>query len=247
MQVQEGKKEVEDLKMALEEKRAEDEEKMKESQEKTKELEELKAAIDKKEEEIEKRDKELEEVKSELDELNKCLEEKSKEADESMVKYCNLMVQVHKLEETNDALTTRLEHIANSQRANAANTQPSSTDGTLRRRSGRKSSSKHQEEKMEENMPPQTPQRSPQGSSTGKRGHRDISDKDGAQEALHNLTKKIKANATMTPKLRTEQEDEEFKPEGLPELVQKGSCWVVNYYNTKQDTCVFFSMLVCDF
>lgn len=228
MQVQQRKKEVEDLKTALEEKV---EEKMKESQDKTKELEALKAALKGKEEEIAKKDKELEEVKSELDDLNKCLEEKSREADESMDKYCNLMVQVHKLEEANDALATRLEHITNSRRANEANTQSSSTDGTHRRRSARKSSSKHQEEKMDENMAPQTPQRSPPGSSSGKRGHRDISDKDSAWEALHNLTKKIKANVVTTPKLRTEQEDEEFRPEGLPELVKRGLCWVVMYCN----------------
>lgn len=229
MQVQERKKEVEDLNTALEEKRTELEETMKESQEQTKELEELKAALIGKEEEMEKREKELEELKSELEELNKCLEEKSREADESMDKYCNLIVQVHKLEEANEALTTRLEHITSSQHANEANTQSSSTDSTHRRRSARKSSSKHQEEKVDENMAPQTPQslRSPPGSSPGKRGHHDISDKDGAWEALHNLTKKIKANVVTTPKVKTERDDEEFRPEGLPELVKKGSCWVI--------------------
>lgn len=225
MQVQEKKKEVEALKTALEEKRTMVEEKMKESREKNKELEELKAALNGKEEEIAKKDEELEQVKSELDDLNKCLEEKSREADDSMDKYCNLMVQVHKLEEANDALMTRLEHITNSQHANEANTQSSSTDGSHRRRTARKSSSKYREEKTDENTAPQTPQilMSPLGSSSGKRGHRDISDKDCAWEALHNLTKKIKANVVTTPKLRTEQVDEEFRPEGLPELVKRGS------------------------
>uniref|UniRef100_A0A3Q0RL32 Centromere protein F n=1 Tax=Amphilophus citrinellus TaxID=61819 RepID=A0A3Q0RL32_AMPCI len=161
--------------------------------------------------------KTAEETKSELDEVNKLLEEKSKEADESMEKYCSLMVEVHKLEETNDALKTRLDQI--SQRANDSH--PSSTEG--RRRSGRKSSARHQEEKMDdntENTAPSTTQGSPL--SSGKRGHREISNKDSAQEALHNLTKRIKASAMTTPKSRAEQEDEEFRPEGLPELVQRG-------------------------
>lgn len=219
MEAEERKKEVEDLKTALQQKRTE-------AEENTKQVEELKAALDGRKRELEERNGELEEMKSELDELNKLLEEKSRETDESMDKYCSLMVQVHKLEETNDALTTRLERLTASQPANETTVHSSSTDAARRRRSARKSSSKPQEEKLDdntENMAPSTPQRS----SPGKRGHRDIGDKESAQEALHNLTKKIKANAMTTPKPRAEQEDEEFRPEGLPELVQRGTCWVV--------------------
>lgn len=224
-EAEERKNEIETLKSALEKKITEAEERLRESQEKNKEVKELKAALEGKRKEIEEKDRELEEMKSELDELNKVLEEKSAEADESMEKYCNLMVKVHKLEETNDGLKTRLEQITTSQRANEANHHASSTDS--RRRSVRKSASKHQEEKMDdntENMAPSTTQRSPQG----KRAHQDISHKDSVQEALHNLTKKIKANNMATPKQRAEQEDEEFRPEGLPELVQKGWCWVAS-------------------
>lgn len=218
MEAEERKKEVEDLKSALQQKRTE-------AEEHTKEVDDLKAALEGRKKELEERNGELEEMKSELNELNNLVEEKSREADESIDKYCSLMVKVHKLEETNDALTTRLEQLSASQHANKDNVHSSSGDGTRHRRSARKSSSKNQEEQLEdntENMAPSTPLRSPQGSSSGKRGHRDISDKDSAQEALHNLTKKIKANAVTTPKPRSEQEDEEFRPEGLPELVQKG-------------------------
>lgn len=223
VEAEKRKKEVEDLETALQQKRVE-------AEEKTKEVEELEAALDGRKKELEERNGELEAMKSELDELNKLLEEKSSEADESIEKYCSLMVKVHKLEETNDALTTRLEQLTASQHANETNIHSSSTDGTHRRRSGRKSSSKLQEEKLDdntENMAPSTPQRSPQGSSSVKRAHRDISNKDSAQEALHNLTKKIKASTATTPKPRTEQEEEEFRPEGLPELVQRGTCWLV--------------------
>lgn len=201
---------MEDLKSALQQKKTE--------------AEELKAALDGRKKQLEEKNGELEEVKSELTELNNILEEKSREADESMEKYCNLMVKVHKLEETNDALSTRLEQLSASQHTNNNNGHSNSSDGTQHRRSARRSSSRHQGDNSE-NMTPLTPLiplKSPQGSSSGKRGHRDISDKDGAQEALHNLTKKIKANAVTTPKARLEQEDEEFRPEGLPELVQKG-------------------------
>lgn len=230
MDAEKRKKEVDDLKTALQQKKMEAEEKTIESQQKTKEVEELEAALDGRKKELEERNGELEVMKSELDELNKLLEEKSSEADESIDKYCGLMVKVHKLEETNDALTIQLEQLTASQRANEANIPSSNTEVTRRRRSGRISSSKHLQEKLDdntENMAPSTPQRSPQGSSSGKRGHRDISSKDSAQEALHNLTKKLKANAVTTPKPRTEQEGEEFKPEGLPELVQRGTSWLV--------------------
>lgn len=220
-QAEERKKELKDLKTtALEERRLE-------AEEKNKEMEDLKAALDGKKAELEERSKELEEMKSELQELNQLVEEKSRETDESMDKYCNLMVEFHKLEETNDALTTRLEQITASKHTHEASVPSSSSDS--RRRSARKSVSKHQEMKLDdntENMAPSTPQRSPPGSASGKRGHREISDKDSAQEALHNLTKKIRAHAVTTPKPKTQQEDDEFRPEGLPELVQRGTCWI---------------------
>lgn len=213
------KEEVENLKSALEQKMTEAEERLMASQEKDQEVNKLSAALDGKRKELEEKVKELEEMKTELEEVNKLLEEKSKEADESMEKYCSLMLEVHKLEKTNEALKTRLELIGASQNANDSHS--SSTEG--RQRSGRKSSTRHQEIKIDdntENIAPSTTQRSPPGS--GKRGHCEISTRDSAQEALHNVTKRIKANATTTPKSRPEQEDEEFRPEGLPELVQRG-------------------------
>lgn len=219
MEAEEREKKVEDLQSALHQKRTE-------AEEHSKEVEELKAALEGRKKELEERNRELEELRSDLKELNELVEEKSREADESMDKYCSLMVKVHKLEETNDALTTRLKQPSASQHAPKDNVRGGSADGTQRRRSARKSSSRNQEVIQEddaENVAPSTPQRSPHGSSSGKRGHRDISDKDSAQEALHNLTKKIKAHAVTTPRATSEQNDEEFRPEGLPELVQKGN------------------------
>ena len=73
----------------------------------------------------------------------------------------------------------------------------------------------------------------------GKRGCGAIAASDNsstpfkAQEALLNAAKRIKATATM-PKPGSEQEVEEFRPEGLPELVQRGetggnSVWIMGY------------------
>lgn len=216
-EVEERKKELEDMKTALQQKRTNIEEHIKK-------VDELNAALDERKKELEERNVELEKMKSELNELNSLLEEKTREADESMDKYCSLMVQVHKLEETNEALTTQLEQVSVSQHANNSKVRSSSSGGggTPRRRSTRKSCSKYLGEKLDddaENMAPSSPLRS----TSGKRGHRDISDKDGAQEALRILTKKIKANTVTTPKPKSEQEDDEFRPEGLPELVQKGN------------------------
>lgn len=194
-------KQVEDLKAGLQQRRAE-------AEQSGRKMEELGAALEARKRELEEKNGELERMRSELEELNGLLEEKSREADESVEKYCTLMVEVHKLEEANDALTTRLEQLANN---------------AQHRRSARKSPSKRQGGNAEddtENVAPSTPRASP--SSSGKRSHRDIGERDGVQEALHNLTKKIKANVATTPRPRPEQEDEEFRPEGLPELVRRG-------------------------
>ncbi|MEQ2197660.1 hypothetical protein XENOCAPTIV_001685, partial [Xenoophorus captivus] len=219
LRAEDRKKEVEELMSALKKMKTEAEEREQEFIDKDKEVKDLTAALEGMKKKMEEKERELEEIGQELDKVNTLLEEKSTEADESMEKYCSLMVKVHKLEESNDALKSRLEQATANQHANEAKI-PSETC----RRSARKSSSKHQEEKTNENtenvVPTATPS-SPQGSSPGKRGHNEISDRDSAQEALHNLTKKLKANA-MTPRARGEQEDEEFRPEGLSDLVQKG-------------------------
>lgn len=164
--------------------------------ERQKEVEGLKTAL-------EEKDKEVEELRGELQEVSQRLEETRGEADDSMNKYCSLMVQVHRLEEANEALSTRLAHVT------AASSRPP----------GRKSS--RSQGANSENKAPTTPPRSPQGSSPGKRAHAHISDREGAQEALHDLTKKLRAKAEATPRPRPEANDQ-FRPEGLPELVQKG-------------------------
>lgn len=102
---------MEDLKIVLQQKKNEVEEQ-------TKEADELKATLSGREEELMERNRDLQELKNELTKLKNILEVKNMEAHESIDKYCNLMVQVHKLEETNAALTTRLEQLSASQNAN---------------------------------------------------------------------------------------------------------------------------------
>lgn len=190
----------------------------------TKEVNELKAALSGREEELMERNGELRELKNELTELKNILELKSMEADESMDKYCNLMVQVHKLEDTNAVLTTRLEQLSASQNANNGKVV---SDCVQHQRVTRKSAIKPREENLavgNENTAPSTPLKIPQGS---KRGHSDLSEKARHLTDL-DLTKKIKTNLVNTAQEQTDQEDEDFRPEGLPELVQKGAL-VHNY------------------
>ncbi|CAL9701706.1 unnamed protein product [Knipowitschia caucasica] len=202
MEAEESEKLVQSLKASLQLKTSE-------AQQCNETLDGVKKELDLTKKELDTTKQELEETKIELNQLNIVVEEKSQEADESMDKYCTLMIQVHKLEEANDVLTTRLEQITNKQTHNA--------DGV--RRSSRKSASKLHSTENSENIP-SSPLRSPPG--RGKRGHCDVTNKDTAQEALHNLTKKLRATAVTTPKPKAQQDDEEFRPEGLPELVQRG-------------------------
>lgn len=213
------------------------------------ELKELKKALEERSEEVQElsktlaeRSRELEAQKrsseSELEELTEALEERSREVDESMDKYCSLMVRVHKLEETNDTLETRLERLVtqttSSTANNASNTANNASNKTPRRKSGRRSASRAQEALIplgpaETDSENTVPAGQGQG-SLGKRGCGVLAASDNsntpfkAQEALLNTAKRIKATAT-TPKPGSRQEEEEFRPEGLPELVQRGETW----------------------
>ncbi|XDV43416.1 hypothetical protein PO909_011900 [Leuciscus waleckii] len=137
-------------------------------------------------------------LQEELQELKEALEEKSLEADDNMDRYCSLMVKVHKLEETNESLKNQLKQMSTQKKT------PKS------RRSLRSEKSD-----MENNKPVEDTKSAP----AGKRQRAEDDTPSKAQEALHSITKRLKA-AAATPKAT--QDDEDYRPEGLPELVQKG-------------------------
>lgn len=140
-------------------------------------------------------------LQEDLQELREALEEKSREADESMDRYCSLMVKVHKLEETNESLKNQVKQLT---------AQAKTSKG---RRSLRSEKSDLENSKPTDSMPAVKRQR---GDDTPNK----------AQEALHNIAKRLKA-AAATPKAA--QNDEDFRPEGLPELVQRGE----KYYHSQ--------------
>lgn len=149
-------------------------------------------------------------LQEELQELKEALEEKSREADESMDRYCSLMVKVHKLEETNESLKNQLKQLS-------IQTKTPKTRRSLRSEKSDLENSKPVEDKA--NVP------------GGKRPRAVDDTPNKAQEALHSITKRLKAAAT-TPKATLDVDDEDFRPEGLPELVQKGerlSQFVIRY------------------
>ncbi|XP_043118826.1 centromere protein F [Puntigrus tetrazona] len=138
-------------------------------------------------------------LQEELQELKEALEEKSREADDSMDRYCSLMVKVHKLEETNETLKNQLKQLSTQTKTPKTRRSPRSENTDLE-------NSKPVADKA--NLP------------AGKRQRAADDTPNKAQEALHSITKRLKA-AAATPKATLEV-DEDFKPEGLPELVQKG-------------------------
>lgn len=115
-----------------------------------------------------------------------------------MDRYCSLMVKVHKLEETNESLKSQVKQLS------------TQTKTPKSRRSLRSEKSD-----MENNKPVEDTKSVP----AGKRQRAADDTPSKAQEALHSITKRLKA-AAATPKAT--QDDEDFRPEGLPELVQKG-------------------------
>uniref|UniRef100_A0A8C2DDT8 Centromere protein F n=1 Tax=Cyprinus carpio TaxID=7962 RepID=A0A8C2DDT8_CYPCA len=137
-------------------------------------------------------------LQEELQDLKEALEEKSREADESMDRYCNLMVRVHKLEETNESLKNQLKQLS-------TQTKTAKNRRSLRSEKSDLENSKPVEDKA--NVP------------AGKRLRAADDTPNKAQEALHSITKRLKA-AAATPKATLD--DEDFRPERLPQLVQKG-------------------------
>ncbi|MBN3313186.1 CENPF protein, partial [Atractosteus spatula] len=110
-------------------------------------------------------------LQSEIQELKEALDEKSKEADESMEKYCNIMISLHKLEEANEILENKLALMSS------------------------------------QVLP--------------LKGAEEETDPAKAQEHLSS-SKRVCGQVNPQTAQRTEEEDDEFRLEGLPEVVRKG-------------------------
>ncbi|XP_031436037.1 centromere protein F isoform X2 [Clupea harengus] len=146
----------------------------------------------------------VDDQKAELEELREALEEKTKEADDSMDRYCSLMVKVHKLEEANESLQNKVKQLT------------SQTSASKARKSTSASTQSEDKSSNVENTRPEA-REDPEGHASAKRSRALAETPVKAQEALQNLAKRLKAGATPQPRLR-----EEFSPEGLPDRVMKG-------------------------
>nr|DBA27257.1 TPA: hypothetical protein GDO54_011421 [Pyxicephalus adspersus] len=149
-------------------------------------------------------DSSADDLLSELEELKQCLEEKTQEADDNIEKYCNLMIKTHRLEESNDYLKKQVDFLNSRLKEfevkEKPECQPSASDKPLpeaenKRRKSRRSS--------------QGPRK-----QTNKR-QRDMDNTGSAPTTPQCVTKKVKKTSGTL-------EEEEFEPEGLPEVVKKG-------------------------
>ncbi|XP_069624602.1 centromere protein F isoform X2 [Ranitomeya imitator] len=137
---------------------------------------------------------------SEIEELKQCLEEKTLEADETVEKYCNLMIQTHKLEDSNETLQRQVNLLRSRLQELEAKKEvlesPSSEGAEMEAKNPRKS------------------ERSTQGKQRGKR--RRESENTGHNPSTPQVvTKRVK-------KAGDRKVEEQFEPEGLPEVVKKG-------------------------
>ncbi|XP_028825308.1 centromere protein F-like [Denticeps clupeoides] len=142
----------------------------------------------------------IEELKAEMKDLKEAMEEKSKEADDSMDRCCSLMVKVHKLEELNETLQNRVKQLSSQE-----------TPATSRRSATGKSTGKKNSPSSKEET---------EGPLSGKRQRSAVETPVRAQEALQSLAKRLRAGATPQP--HTNNDDDDFRPEGLPDRVMKG-------------------------
>ncbi|XP_075123178.1 centromere protein F [Leptodactylus fuscus] len=139
---------------------------------------------------------------SEIEELKQCLEEKTEEADESVEKYCNLMIKTHKLEDTNETLKKQLEVL--STRLKELKTKKEATEPQT----------SQPEVEAEEAKKRRKSRRSTQGKQAGKR-RRESGNMGQTPSTPQALTKRVKKTASRSL-------EEEYEPEGLPEIVKKG-------------------------
>ncbi|XP_018118078.1 centromere protein F isoform X2 [Xenopus laevis] len=147
-----------------------------------------------------------EDLLTEIEELKQWLEEKTLEADESVEKYCTLMIKSHKLEEDNDTLKKQLDFLSSKlKQLETSKEVPPPPHGS-------------------DHPPPQSMDR-PGGNHCKRRREQDVTlDKDEPQSPTpQGLPKRVRKSVSRTvPHPRSTEEERDFQPDGLPEVVQKG-------------------------
>ncbi|XP_063775154.1 centromere protein F [Pseudophryne corroboree] len=145
-------------------------------------------------------------------ELKQCLEEKTLEADESVEKYCNLLIKTHKLEDTNDALTKQVTFLTSRLReaeCKQEDSTPSPASAVPISKSSRRGGKGRRSTQGPENTAPGP------GKQANKR-QRESDDPGHTPTTPQCVTKKVRKTGTNTA------QEEKFEPEGLPEVVRKG-------------------------
>ncbi|XP_041108642.1 centromere protein F [Polyodon spathula] len=174
----------------------------------------LQKEIEQKDDCLKGSDSNVEELQSKLEELKEALEEKTKEADDSMEKYCSMMINLHKLEETNEMLKNRVALLC-SQVLPPKQDEPASA------------AQHNNDPKLVDNVKPLEKISSPRVQSrlSTKRQRASENGKNENQfksDGIEGDKKRIKAYVTPTVAHRSTTDDVEFQPEGLPDVVKKG-------------------------
>ncbi|XP_030051896.1 centromere protein F [Microcaecilia unicolor] len=151
-------------------------------------------------------------LKSELEELKEFVEEKTKEADESMEKYCNLIISYHKLEEANDVLKRQVDLLTTQLRQPLMTPLPESPLSSALRTSKKVVRPSDKKPTKERRL-----SREPSKLSLKRQRPQEGKADNSKQKATtpQSLAKRVKARVTSG-------EDMEYELEGLPDVVKKG-------------------------
>ncbi|KAG8584388.1 hypothetical protein GDO81_008809 [Engystomops pustulosus] len=154
---------------------------------------------------------------SELEELRQCLEEKTQEADESVEKYCNLLIKTHKLEDANEALRRQVDllgaRLREQEAKRGAQEAPMSQGAATEAKRGAQEAPMSQGAATEDKKRRRS-RRSTQGKQQGKR------QREAENTELHPSTPQ--ALIKRVRKTQSHSLEEEIEPEGLPDVVKKG-------------------------
>ncbi|KAE8600501.1 hypothetical protein XENTR_v10013283 [Xenopus tropicalis] len=158
-----------------------------------------------------------EDLLAEIEELKQWLEEKTTEADESVEKYCTIMIKSHKLEEDNDTLKKQLDFLS----SKLKQLQTSQEVPSPPQRGDHPGPQSMDQKGGEDN---QSAQRVSKQSSKRRREQDVTLDKEEPRSPIpQGLAKRVRKTASRTvPHQRSTEHEEEFQPDGLPDVVQKG-------------------------